>query len=315
MSKKIKKACLAFALAAAVGASFSATACSKDSDHPEITITISFNGSSYDLDYTLSRNMYPQTVQHFIELADAGFYDNTIIHNYTTSDWMGGAYSYSDEAAVGYTASYPKMLSSYLETHCKEEAYHELVKAGYANGTFTPSVFKKSVYNDKDEEIVSNDDALTTLIGEFTNNGHKIKDNKGLTAGLGALKMVYYEKEQQTVTVKNSFGQILPRDYAYNCATSLFSMQMSTSTAYSENNYCVFGQLKDDGARDVLDDLKEAVSDYSSSLSSSSAFTTSVATTVDTKDAFAEEGGKDIEKTFTIISMPIVITKISVVKH
>lgn len=316
MSKKIKKACLALALAAVVGASFSATACSKDSDHPEIKISISFNGSNYDIEYKLWRNMYPQTVQHFIELADAHFYDNTIIHNYSASDWIGGAYSYNDEEAVGYSASYSrKGMAAYLESNCKEEAYHALVKAGYANGSFTPSVFSKSIYNDNGEEIVSNDDALTTLIGEFATNGHRIVDNKGLNANLGSLKMVYYEKEQQSVTVKNSFGQILPRDYAYNCATSLFSMQMSSSTAYSASNYCIFGQLKNDDAREVLDDLKEAVSDYSASVGSSSAFTTSVVTTVDKEDNFAEEGGKDIEKTFTVISMPIIITRISVVKY
>lgn len=315
MSKKIKKACLALALAAVVGASFSATACSKDSDHPEITISISFNGSNYDIDYTLARNMYPQTVQHFIELADAGFYDNTIIHNYTTSDWIGGAYAYNDDEGVGYTSSYYSKMSAYLENNSKERAYHELVKAGYANGTFTPSVFKRAVYNDKGEEVVSNDDALTTLIGEFSTNGHKIEDNKGLTASLGTLKMVYYEKEQQAVTVKNSFGQILPRDYAYNCATSLFSMQMSSSTAYSETKYCVFGQLKDGDARDVFDDLKEAISDYSKSVNSSSSFSYSITTTVDVADSFADEGGRDIEKTFTMISKPIVITKISVKKY
>ena len=314
MSNKIKKACLAFALTAVVGAAFTATACSE-SKHPEVTISISFNGSNFDIDYTLSRNMYPQTVQHFIELADSGFYNNTIIHNYTSSDWIGGAYNYDDNAETGYVASYSKKMGIYLESNCKEEAYHALVKEGYTNGKFTPSVYSREVYDSKGNPIVKTEDALTTLIGEFSANGHRIEDDKGLKAGLGTLKMVYYEKEQQTVTVKTSYNEILPRDYAYNCATSLFSMQMSSSTAYSETKYCVFGQLKDESAREVFDDLKEAVSDYSKTLTSSSALTTSIETIVDRADPYAEEGGKDIEKTFAIISMPIVITKITVTKR
>ena len=40
--------------------------------HPEVTITYSFNGKDYTVTYTLSRNDAPKTVQHFIELADAG---------------------------------------------------------------------------------------------------------------------------------------------------------------------------------------------------------------------------------------------------
>ena len=37
-------------------------------------------------------------MRHFIELAEAGFYDNTIIHDYTSNDWYGGGYVYNQEA-------------------------------------------------------------------------------------------------------------------------------------------------------------------------------------------------------------------------
>ena len=55
------------------------------SNHPEITITYTFNGEDYEVDYQLSRTDAPNTVQHFIELADAGFYDGLVVHNYANS--------------------------------------------------------------------------------------------------------------------------------------------------------------------------------------------------------------------------------------
>ena len=56
-----------------------------NTDHPEAKITIEYDGVSYVLEYKMYRNMYPQTVLHFIELADNNFYDNTIIHNYQST--------------------------------------------------------------------------------------------------------------------------------------------------------------------------------------------------------------------------------------
>lgn len=79
----------------------SASACSIETDHPEVQITYDFNGESYEVKYTLYRNMYPHTVRHFIELAKENFYDNTIIHDYKTTDWFTGGYEYNEE---DYTA-------------------------------------------------------------------------------------------------------------------------------------------------------------------------------------------------------------------
>ena len=50
--------------------------------HPEVTITYSFNGKNYSVRYVLSRNDAPRTVQHFLELADAGFYDDLCVHDF-----------------------------------------------------------------------------------------------------------------------------------------------------------------------------------------------------------------------------------------
>ena len=214
MSKKIKNLCLSAALAAVVGISAPASACTVQSKHPAAKITIEFNSETYEIEYTLYRNMYPQTVQHFIELADSGFYNDTIIHDYKSSDWVTGAYRFDSDDAYGYTASYSgNSMAEYLENHCKEEDYYKLMTEGIKSGDFSASVYTKYIYDDKGGEIVSLDDALPTLIGEFKDNGHKIEDDKGLSASYGTLKMVYYKKEGiKPIFVQNSFGQILPRD-------------------------------------------------------------------------------------------------------
>lgn len=325
MSKKIKKACLAMALAALVGVSAGATACGT-SKHPTARITIEFNGETYVIDYMLYRNMYPQTVQHFIELADAGFYNNMIIHDYKSSDWVTGAYSYNgtvgegqDAIVTDYAASYARSsMAEYLEDNCKEQAYYTLVTKGIIDGSFSASVYKGSI-PDTDKEgntVLSKEYALPTVIGEFSENGHKIEDDKGLTASYGTLKMVYYKKDVKSVFVEDSFGQVMYRDYNYNCATSLFAMQVTESSSlYDSSKYAVFGQLKNDDAQDALEDLRNALSDYISDLGSSSSWSKSVSTQVDRLDTYADDGGSDIEVSFTMTSVPIIIKSVEITKH
>ena len=326
MSKKIKKALLAFALAGLVGVSAGAAACGT-SKHPNARITIEFNGETYVIDYILYRNMYPQTVQHFIELADAGFYDNTIIHDYRSSDWVTGAYSYNAEhevaddngvlstIATDYVSAFSRSdtaVAEYLEVNSKEKEYYDLVTAGIANGKFSASVFEKMIYENGKETVAS---PLPTVIGEFSENGHVIEDNKGLKATFGTLKTFYYKKDdEQHVFVKNSFDQILPRDYSYNCATSLFSMQVKNSTSYSAEKYAVFGQLKNDSAKEVLEQLTDDISDYSTDLTTSK-WSMTVAMQVEKYDEFAEEGGRDIDATFTVVSLPIIIKSVKITKY
>ena len=255
MSKKFRCALLAGALSAVVAFSAGFSACNIKTSHPRAKITVDFNNISYDIEYTLYRNMYPQTVQHFIELADAGFYDNMIVHNYNTStDWFTGAYSYnavsetSDEVYATYDKAYgggENALLEYLENNSKEEEYYALA----ANNTLTPTVFKKIGYDDKGKPVPQ--DALATLIGEFSANDHKIEKNP-LEAKMGCLKMFYYEKDESNkkATIVNSAGQILEHDYQYNCATSIFSMQVGNTTSYSKDKYCVFATLRNDKAQE-----------------------------------------------------------------
>lgn len=301
MSKKFKCAIATAALASLF--TFSAvglTACSS-SDHPQATITISFNDVTYDIEYTLYRNMYPQTVQHFIELADEGFYNNMIVHDYKSSDLFTGAYSYNEEDTT-YTSS---TFGEYLENNYKEEEYCKL----FNDGKLTPSVYKSVSYDSKGNETVSAENALPTLIGEFTDNNHNIEKNP-LSAKVGALKMYYYDKgsDNEKVIIKNWSDQVLTQDYKYNCATSVFAMQIGSSS-YNSSKYCVFAELKNDSARDKLDALIEAIDEYKES--ESSKFSTSIATYVDKLDTY----NPNIEVSFTMTSLPIIIKSVRLTKY
>lgn len=315
MSKKIKCALITCALSAIVAFSAAFSACTLKSNHPRAKITVSFNDVVYELEYKLYRNMYPQTVRHFIELADAGFYDDMIIHNYNTStDWFTGAYGYNisdDEDAVSYESAFSSsdggIKQEYLSDNSKEQAYYDLA----ADGTLTPTVYKRVSY-DKDNNPVA-EDALPTLIGEFSANDHTIEKN-ALTAKKGALKMFYYEKEnsKKKVAIVTGTGQVLEHDYQYNCATSIFSMQVGSSTSYSADNYCVFGELRDDNASDTLDDLLDAIADYIDDEGLSGKFTSSVTMSVDELDNYSNAKS---DPSFSIPNVPIIIKSVKITKH
>ncbi|MDE7182283.1 MAG: peptidylprolyl isomerase [Clostridia bacterium] len=314
MSKKFKHVLISLALASVVTVSAAASACTIKTKHPRAKITIEFNDETYDIEYTLYRNMYPKTVQHFIELADEGFYDNMIIHNYSSTDWYTGGYSYSDSSeTLSYSGAYDSnSMREYLETYCKEEAYYSLA------GKLSPSVYKQLRY-DGDKEIVSNEDVLPTLIGEFKNNDHNIEKG-ALTADYGTLKMYYYDKgadNHQKVAIVNSFDQILEHDYRYNCATSIFAIQTSESSSINENNYCVFARLRNDKARNTLNSLADAVTDYISDNYSNTSrnFTTSITTQVDNLDSFAGEGGQAMDATFSVTAKPIIVKSVKITKY
>ena len=325
MSKKIKKLCVAAALAAIVGVSAGVSACGT-SKHPNARITIEFNSKTYVLDYTLYRNMYPQTVQHFIELADANFYNDTIIHDYKLSDWFGGGYSYNVSEKVtdengevtyipsDYLSAYSHSggMQNYLRVNSKEKEYYDLVTEGLKDGSFSASVYKSMTYDSNLNYTVDIADALPTVIGEFSLNDHKIEGNKGLKASYGTLKMYYYNKDDKnSVYVKDSFDATMPRNYEYNCATSLFAMQVNPSSSYDASKYAVFGQLKNEKAQDALEALTDAIEDYRSKASSST-WTSNVQMFVDQEDTF---GSNNIDVTFTSLSVPIIVKSIKITKH
>lgn len=275
--------------------------------HAEAEITIEYDGVSYVLEYTMYRNMYPQTVQHFIELADNGFYNNTIIHDYQTSNWYGGGYNYvagvsaeddeaEDESSYSWAYANDSLLE-YLERNSKEKDYFNL--ADPAKGIITPSV-----YGDLREGKLA--DPYRTLIGEFTQNNHKI-ENGALKNSYGALKFYYVSKSAEDTSYKkvylDKYGSALGvmGEYRYNSATSLFSIQTGTSTS-TDSTHCIFATL--DNA-DTLRSLRTAVTksyDYED-----------VNVYVDNYDEIL--GANKSQATYRITKKPIIVKSVKITKY
>lgn len=295
MRKVIRRACLTAALAGIVGIVPVFSGCS--SNHPEVKITVEFNQQEYVLEYKLYRNMYPQTVQHFIELADAGFYDNTLIHDYESKYWYGGGYSYEEES---YSSDFEeKAMDDYFENHSKEKDYYDLSKSG----VLTPSVYKDYVNG-------SFRDALQTVIGELGET-HVIQNGK-LTGSYGALRMYYTKKTTDTAVYLDKQGNDQPviQNYSQHSATSLFSIQVNDSTA-ADTTYCIFGQLKDSAAlSDLQDDIATFIAD---STYTSSTFTSTTTLYVDYYDEIIEQ--RVNQATYTATASPIVIKTVKVTKY
>lgn len=298
MRKVFRRACLAAALAGAIGIMPVFAGCT--SDHPEVKITVEFAGKEYVLEYKLYRNMYPQTVLHFTELADAGFYNDTLIHDYESSYWYGGGYTYNESTAEDYAKDFEeKAMNDYFETNSKEKAYSELAKSG----ALTPSVYKDYVNGNYR-------DALSTLIGEVGET-HVIQNGK-LNGAYGALRMYYTRKNTETAVYLNKQGNSEPviQNYSQHSATSLFSIQVSDSTA-ADSTYCIFGQIKNS---DVLASLQDDIATYISDSSyTSTTFTSTTTLYVDYYDEIIDK--RVNQGTYTATAEPIVIKTVKVTKY
>lgn len=293
----LKKLFLSATLLCTVGAAAAMSACNIETSHPEVKITIEFDENTYELDYTLYRNMYPNTVRHFMELCGNGFYDNTVVHNYTSNDWFSGGYYYDSATYSAAAAGGTGAMSEYLEAHSCESSYIELFKSGQ----LTPTVYKAEV---------KADEALPTLIGEFYNNIKQEIKQGSLSASYGSLKMFYYDKTTtEKVTVTPTDDQVIPNaSYKYNCATSIFIMQVGASSSYGKDNYCVFGRLE---STTVLSDLQEAVSEYLVGNDLVSANNVSVENEVET----FSETDRYLEQDFQLTSAPILIKSVKITKY
>ena len=270
-----------------------------NTDHPEAKITIDYLGTEYVLEYKMYRNMYPQTVKHFIELADSGFYDNTIIHDYQSDFIYGGGYAYSEsgeDASTSYKAAYAEGkegLSDYLEAVCKDAEYVKLAD----DGKLTPSVYADFIDGNYK-------DAYNTLIGEFSANQHKI-DNGALKRSFGSLRMYYSDKSDVSRYVyldKKGSAKGVQGEYKYNSATSQFSIQTSTSTS-SDSSYCIFATLKNS---DKLTALRKAFSDDNLT-------TTAVKIHIDNLDPLV--GQRVNEKEFRVSKTAIIVKSVKITKY
>ena len=200
--KKIHRI-LSVVSAAVVSAAAFAMFAGCDSAEPEVTITYSFLGEDYEVEYTLSRKGAPQTVQHFIELADAGYYDGTCIHSYESSYLYGGAYVYNEET----------------KSIVEKDYYNEVKDLKLTQTVYTLG------------EDGKRGEPLYTVRGEFSENGVE-GNTKTLTHQQGALAMYYTSKGDSRVRVgtirsdggsDNNGEEYQSGDYyKYNCTTSMF---------------------------------------------------------------------------------------------
>lgn len=233
-------ATIATAAAICVGSAVMFAGCT--SNNPEVTITYEFQGKEYSVDYTLSRLDAPTTVTHFLELADAGFYDGLCIHDYTSSALYSGGY---------------KLVDGELE----EVDYFAEVKRleQEKNVTFTQSVWK----SDKTTP-------LYTVYGEFEQNGNKPENARQNVHQQGALVMYYTDKgsfNYRVTTLRNDEGKNNNGDkydtgksYSYNSATSLFYTYTGYADTSLDEKYCVFGAASDYSGQ--FQKLLDAINDY-----------------------------------------------------
>ncbi|MBQ8375197.1 MAG: peptidylprolyl isomerase [Clostridia bacterium] len=292
MNKIFKKAvCTVLSLTAVAGAAFSMSACTTD--HPEVELSISFNGSTYTLDYKLYRKYAPNTVNHFIKLAENGYYDGLCVHDYDDSRLYTGAYSYDKaNAATDGGLTY--------------KSYYEVVK-GYSD--FPHSVW---LYSGKNTPTY-------TLYGEFSANGLKVENGTFLQQSYGSLTMYYTDKGDKEATVSvekiNGTGETT-KNYEYNSATSQFFIALNT-TSKTVNTQCTFATLMDD-SKEQLNKLVDAIKAYietnfSSADDPNAEFVEEVTLDIDEDDHFVGEDGREAD--YKVPVEPIVVKSVKVTKY
>lgn len=289
LTKKIKRGlCVACAGVTAVLSAFAFTAC--QSSWPKITINIQFNNKNYSLEYRLYGKFFPQTVKHFTELAEKGFYDGLCIHDYATEGMYTGGYTYNTETKTLVDKNYFEWASAQ---------------------NLTQTVYEPA----KDGEAPTK--GLNTLVGEFSANNYEIENNdkKYGSKKEGALVMYYYNSTNvsgmkdstQNVSVRRNTKRTDVtgdarwydyRSYMYNSATSLFYISASGSGSSVESNYCVFGELYNDDAEDEYDALIAAIDKY-------------IDDNALDDDEFVEEVKKSILSTGDTYSDPYYVEKIT----
>ena len=211
--------------------------------HPEVTITYSFNGKNYSVRYVLSRNDAPRTVQHFLELADAGFYDDLCVHDFEEDGAIySGGYYFDEDGELQEV--------DYLNTVKRLEEEKGI--------TFTQSVWKMN----------ENKTPLYTVYGEFKANNVETQYSRENRHSMGALVMYYTDKGKFNDDVwveradggKNNDGKVTEfKPYKYNSATSLFYTYTGSSSAKLDNDYCVFGMANEDQLKTFLDAIKNYI--------------------------------------------------------
>lgn len=286
-NKKIRKSVAAvLASACALCSGVMLTSCTTS--HPEVKMKLSFNGESYVVEYELYRKIAPATVEHFLDLVEAEYYDGLCVHNYTETKWYAGGYTYDEEKTElgGLTAK------NYFES--------------VSSLKLTQSVWK-------DEEKT---DPTYTLYGEFSSNGFKVKAG-ALQQSFGSLTMYYTDKSDvvRKVYAKRSDGKGADmKDYKLNSATSLFYISASTTTSAASSSYCTFATLKDD-SKSKLTALKEAIADYVEEQKETNEDYQFAPLVYDIPTDVGDPFAVDMEANYSVPLEPIVIEYVKVTKY
>ena len=218
----IGKACKLFSviIAAAVLAACVLVFSACESKNPEIRITVSFNGTEYELEYKLYRSYAPQTVAHYIELIDLNYFDNTVIHDYQDDRMIGGGFTY--------------------EGMENGDVMDDLIQLDYDGATTNSDGSLKlnniSVWTDADHAQATN-----RLYGETSLNGFSV-ENGGLSNKLGALGTYTYARSMAgdsdegfgmntMVYTRQSNGQDGASAYYKNSFQGMFYIYTSTSSS------------------------------------------------------------------------------------
>lgn len=292
MSKKMMKriVCNAVATLSAVACLGMATAC--ETAHPEVEMTITFQGEEYVLEYELYRKIAPSTVNHFLWLAENGYYDGLCVHDYDST------------AKRMYTGAYT--ASETEETGLAYKAYYEEVQK-FEN-------FPVSVWKDKAQET-----PLYTVYGEFEDNDFVV-ENGAKKQTYGSLTMYYTDKTTSAKVYapylgEENAGKIATREYKYNSATSQFFISFS-ATASASTKYCTFATLSEDSV-EVLEELEQAIADYISDTygedADASKFVSQEKVTVNGDDEMLDGSTKTVE--YDIPNAPIEIKTVKVKKY
>ncbi len=268
------------ATTALVGSVSTLTAC--ETAHPEVTITVSFEGEEYKLNYTLYRKFAPATTAHFLKLAEEGYYDGLCVHNFTDDRMYTGSYSYDGEVEETGGLVYKK--------------YFDIVK-DYKD-------FPISVYTESG-------DPTYTLCGEFSGNHFEWEKGEPKKEEYGSLTMYYTSKtpcEERVSVAHPDSEDRLARFYGENSATSEFFISLTSSTK-TNANYCTFALLDSDDV-ETLQDLQEAIEKY---LEENEEGKESVSISVNEDDPIVGDQYK-YQMTYTVLDSPIVIEKVKVNK-
>lgn len=260
MAKNIMKKTICLALAVlGTGASLTTlTACEIETSHPKVEMVVEFNDKTYTLEYNLNRKLTPATARHFLELVDANFYDGLCVHDYQESAWYTGVYEYKEDNS-------------------------SLVYRSYLDAVQNIKGFKSTVWNDEEKT-----DSTYTLYGEFKSNNFRV-ENGSISSGFGSLTMRYTDKDDYADTLvwgeRSDGNGVDAKKYGYNSATSMFSINVSSSKVTS-NDYCTFAELDEDSV-EVLEELKEAIADYIEAHSDDEEFAVETEAIINEEDAYA----------------------------